>query len=282
MDYEKIYDRLCSSRKNRGVEREGGYEIHHILPKSMGGSDDENNLVKLTYREHYIAHKLLYRFTEKEDKVSMAYALKLMSSQKSRITSREYESTNDYLKYTNKIVLRKDEGYVYAKYIKLVETHFTINHEDFDRKLKSSNRRLTALFFICKKLIGEGLKGFVSAHRSSWKRYIVDLENKGFFITFEKEGRKFYKFNLNKFNDPVFDIRCSKNLSVYKLLPKPTLYGIKRALEKYNKENPSRAVIIEDTYKEGLYHILPVTSGWIPTDNSLNSKEDILKFLNNP
>ena len=39
-----------------------GYtENHHILPRSMGGSDDESNLVKLTGREHWIAHLLLWK-----------------------------------------------------------------------------------------------------------------------------------------------------------------------------------------------------------------------------
>lgn len=36
-------------------------ERHHIIPKSEGGSDDPDNLVNLTAREHYIAHLLLAR-----------------------------------------------------------------------------------------------------------------------------------------------------------------------------------------------------------------------------
>lgn len=35
------------------------FEVHHKLPKSLGGTDEQNNLVKLTAREHYIAHLLL-------------------------------------------------------------------------------------------------------------------------------------------------------------------------------------------------------------------------------
>lgn len=58
MDYYKIYRNLI----NKGVERKElpeHYEVHHILPKCMGGGDDVDNLVKLTPREHYIAHVLL-------------------------------------------------------------------------------------------------------------------------------------------------------------------------------------------------------------------------------
>jgi len=34
-------------------------EKHHIIPKSMGGSNGKNNLISLTYREHFLCHWLL-------------------------------------------------------------------------------------------------------------------------------------------------------------------------------------------------------------------------------
>jgi hypothetical protein len=36
-------------------------ERHHVIPKCMGGSNREENLVYLTAKEHFIAHKLLVR-----------------------------------------------------------------------------------------------------------------------------------------------------------------------------------------------------------------------------
>lgn len=33
---------------------------HHIIPRHMGGTDDESNLIKLTADEHAEAHRLLY------------------------------------------------------------------------------------------------------------------------------------------------------------------------------------------------------------------------------
>ena len=36
------------------------YHYHHIVPKHMGGTDDESNLVKLSIQEHAQAHKDLY------------------------------------------------------------------------------------------------------------------------------------------------------------------------------------------------------------------------------
>ena len=35
------------------------YERHHIVPRCLGGNNDESNLIDLYAREHFIAHKLL-------------------------------------------------------------------------------------------------------------------------------------------------------------------------------------------------------------------------------
>jgi hypothetical protein len=59
MNYQQIYDNLISHRlKNPAT---GYIERHHIIMKSMGGSNDPSNLVVLTGREHWIAHLLLYK-----------------------------------------------------------------------------------------------------------------------------------------------------------------------------------------------------------------------------
>lgn len=60
MNYQKIYNDLIQSRKINPTKSDY-YETHHILPKSMGGDNSKDNLVKLTAREHFIAHWLLWR-----------------------------------------------------------------------------------------------------------------------------------------------------------------------------------------------------------------------------
>jgi hypothetical protein len=59
MNYQNIYESLITKRQNTPAT--GYTERHHILPKSMGGSDDPSNLVVLTGREHWVAHLLLYK-----------------------------------------------------------------------------------------------------------------------------------------------------------------------------------------------------------------------------
>ena len=44
---------------NRSKVITAGFHLHHIVPKCLGGSDEDFNLISLTYREHFIAHALL-------------------------------------------------------------------------------------------------------------------------------------------------------------------------------------------------------------------------------
>lgn len=77
MNYESIYERLVK----RGQERpafEGYKERHHIIPRCMGGSDEENNLVDLTPEEHFVAHQLLVKIHP--DNINLWRAVKLMTS----------------------------------------------------------------------------------------------------------------------------------------------------------------------------------------------------------
>lgn len=59
MNYQKIYNQLITRRQNEILHENIYGEIHHIVPKCLGGNNDKSNLVRLTAREHYIAHLLL-------------------------------------------------------------------------------------------------------------------------------------------------------------------------------------------------------------------------------
>ena len=77
MNYEKIYNDLIAKAKSDEANRTkltGYFEDHHILPKSLGGSNRKSNIVRLTAREHFIAHALLIRFLNGEDLNKMRWA----------------------------------------------------------------------------------------------------------------------------------------------------------------------------------------------------------------
>ena len=66
------------------------HERHHITPKCMGGTDDDNNLIDLCAREHFLAHKLLAE--ENPDNDGLTYAWWMLAHIDDReITPEEYE-----------------------------------------------------------------------------------------------------------------------------------------------------------------------------------------------
>lgn len=58
MNYRKVYgDLIAECQARQSID--GYKERHHIIPKSLSGSNDPSNFVDLTAREHFIAHFLL-------------------------------------------------------------------------------------------------------------------------------------------------------------------------------------------------------------------------------
>lgn len=53
-------------------------EKHHIIPKSLGGNNEDSNLIKLTPKEHYICHLLLTKMIEGPNRHKMWYAHYMM------------------------------------------------------------------------------------------------------------------------------------------------------------------------------------------------------------
>lgn len=78
MNYLKIYNKIINYRlENKYV---GYTECHHILPKSLGGTNDKENLVNLSAREHFICHLLLTKIYIKGSKeyYKMCHAFLMM------------------------------------------------------------------------------------------------------------------------------------------------------------------------------------------------------------
>jgi hypothetical protein len=93
MNYEKIYQQLIDRAITRTLT--GYKERHHIVPKCMGGDNSKLNLVDLTAREHFIAHKLLCKIYPTNKGIQLAlWAMVNWNSSKNqreyKVSSREY------------------------------------------------------------------------------------------------------------------------------------------------------------------------------------------------
>jgi hypothetical protein len=73
--YTRIYYSIISNAQSRILPDDVYTEQHHIIPKSLGGSNEKSNLVALSAKEHYLCHLLLSKMTVGVHKKKMLYAL---------------------------------------------------------------------------------------------------------------------------------------------------------------------------------------------------------------
>ena len=95
--YTLKYNQIVARAATRTLT--GYKENHHIVPQSIGGLNEKENMVYLTAREHFICHWLLTKMTTGDDRARMVYALRMMSvtndrqnRYKTQITARVYET----------------------------------------------------------------------------------------------------------------------------------------------------------------------------------------------
>jgi uncharacterized protein YjhX (UPF0386 family) len=97
--YTKWYNNIINNAKNR-LNIDEYTEKHHIIPKCLGGKE-EDNLVSLTAREHYICHWLLIFMVEKSVKYRLQFAFFCMTrkdkNQKRIITSRMFKTAKKHM-----------------------------------------------------------------------------------------------------------------------------------------------------------------------------------------
>ena len=101
MNYQKIYNDLILKAKleNRIKLKRNDpnfiyYEKHHIIPRCLNGLNSVDNLILLTAREHFIAHKLLVEiYTQNRSLKSALWLMCVISKNHKRnykISSKEY------------------------------------------------------------------------------------------------------------------------------------------------------------------------------------------------
>lgn len=96
MDYNKLYYNFMNSRKSMNRRKRDGvyYEKHHIIPMCLSGSNHKDNLVLLTAKEHFIAHRILYKIYPDDKNIALAFWG--MCNQKNKKIKRYIPSSRSY------------------------------------------------------------------------------------------------------------------------------------------------------------------------------------------
>lgn len=263
MNYKKIYEDLCSTRSWRSKEKELGYEVHHIKPRSFGGMDTEDNLVKFTYREHLLAHILLHKFSRGKNKVKMGYALRFMLARHSNGNkTRYYENARMCARYS--IKSQGELGFRVDMQKIRKSTSYNSSVKKLDKELLKSlgytpsklNGTVHAkILKICINVLMfasdngyYGVNGLLSDTegliiKNLFKRGLVDKLKcgRGMFVSLTDKGYKLFSSpSLDRYRgDLCFSNMIANNLDQVK---------------KWNKVNPKKLiVVVRDKFR--MYHI---------------------------
>lgn len=193
--YYKIYKNIIEKAKNRTIEKNSVYEKHHIIPKSLGGLDNKDNIVFLTPKEHFICHALLTKFTKNNEKEKMIKAFIMMKAyskynNKRYINSKIYDILKkEYSKYQSakqkSANIMKDRIWIYNY---LINIEKTIDKQYFLDNINCYNDQ-----------------GWISG------RNIKKIKTKKQKPWYEKISKAFWKSIKRYFPDIDFDNNLEKN-----------------------------------------------------------------------
>jgi hypothetical protein len=216
MNYEKHYNLLIERAKSRLLE--GYSEKHHIIPRCMGGSDDPDNLVRLTPEEHYVAHQLLIKIYP--DVHGLVYAAHMMT-----VSSKDTRDRNNkkygWLKRKHSELMSKE---MKGKFVGKNNPMYGRNHSEETKKKCGEPNKGRTISKEHKIAISDANKGKVLS--SDTRKKIGDA-HRGKEVS--KETRqKLRKANLGKKMSKEF---CEHRSEIMKGENNP-MHGVDRSGEK--------------------------------------------------
>lgn len=164
--YTKWYFSIISAAQNRKIV--GYIEKHHIVPKSLGGSNLKENLVELTAREHFICHWLLTKMVlETKQRYQMWNAfscmlyLKRPDQDRYKISSKKFENIKTTGASIKSVRFSGENNPMYGK------THSAESRDKIRKTHLGKTRSKEACQNISKSRLGK-LK--TDSHRNSLKQ----------------------------------------------------------------------------------------------------------------
>jgi hypothetical protein len=225
MDYKKHYDLLIKTRRNRVLKNEIYYEKHHIIPKSLGGTNEKTNIIKLTAREHFIAHWLLWRIYQNKEMAFAFFSMVYMRKNGVIISSRVYEESKiarrKYIEENNKIY-HKNKKLSKEQINKISERLRGVGKSIDHRKKISNSLKNKQKTLEHKKNLSKSLKNY------DWSSYTernqkISLSNSG-----QKNGRSKVVILFNKNNEIITKFTTMKDalthVNEHKKFSKTTFY----------------------------------------------------------
>jgi hypothetical protein len=188
MNYSKIYEQLIERGVMRGWTKKTApcyTEKHHIVPRSMGGSNEQSNLVVLTAKEHFVAYHLLWKIHKTRE---MFFALWSMM----------HDKRNSRIPFPE-IPRLRELASVYNSFKGKDHPLYGIGHTEESRKKMSESHKGKILSTETRRKMSEARKGNT-------------LQSKGVYYTPKGSGRSLTELAiLNGCSSTTIQERCKRN-----------------------------------------------------------------------
>ena len=171
--YVNFINSILEKRENKRFEHS---ERHHICPRALNGTDDADNLIYLSYREHFLAHYMLAKAFVNH---SIVIALRKMMDGKDRINenSRLYEESKILVNDAMSVLFSGEGNPFYGK------THTT----EIRQKLRELS---TGKYWTDeqKKMMSERVKG---ENHPNWGKHLSEETKR--HISEAKKGKSIHR-----------------------------------------------------------------------------------------
>jgi len=269
MNYQLIHDSIIDRAKTRVLPKEIYTERHHIIPKSLGGSDDPSNLVALTGKEHFIIHKLLVELYPNSNE--MKYAIWMMSNTSDsngrdyNVGAAEYERFKILVAEVNSELMVGEGNPMFNKSVYSVwvekygqEEADRLHQEGIEKRSKTMKEKGISPEHMVKIIEGNKNKVITDEFREKMREISTGEKNGMFGKIGELNpmfGNHFYKIwveelgkeEADKKLDEINQIKSSKMSGENNPMYKTSVYDV--WLEKHGKEEADKMWVIHNKKK---------------------------------
>jgi hypothetical protein len=149
--YKNWYNQITIRGKKY---REQGLERHHILPRSLGGTDEISNITFITPREHFVCHWLLTKiYPVGEEHLKMLNALRMMRAENpnqkrynTKITSRVYAKLKEeYTKLQSEKYKGSGNGFYGKKHTDAVKHRISEANKGRVQPIEEKEKQIRAI-----------------------------------------------------------------------------------------------------------------------------------------
>lgn len=282
--YKNRYNKFIDAINKLGKRTFTEYtETHHIVPKCLHGSDNQNNLIELSLREHFLAHWLLWKaypnclpivsaflqMNHKNPKTVKPFQGRITSRIYATLRAQAYKLISDSRR--NKVYVRDPDG----KLIELTKTAYAESDYKFHTtgKINVLDTTLDKWVYISVSEYRENktryrsrLSSDLNGGRYSCKFLFIDQETKEIVRITKAEARaENEKYGYKR-------LRHLQKKTVKCVSESGDVYRVK--LEVYDPK-------VDTPYNAGLFSVLDTTDGKYKSISLVKYNQDRSRYITN-